>query len=575
MPKRSSNDLSTPSAKDRICSQTFLCSSSGSVVMVFFRGDRYCFYGTARIQCLAGDFFVDGYKVPPIGNMESDSMRHVSAPYRFSRPAVFRSLNKDEVPAKYKLSRLRYRLKEITPHYEQIMGLIGEKYPGIVVIDRKPTATIQVLDQVLQDFFVPSWLRSTCQFDRTLFFNGEFQPYMDESQTKLLHAMDEINKKRAEGARCVIVPIGSQGAGKSTLVRHLVNTNLSEGHPIYLLDTDVGQSEFTPPGCLSLWKMSDPILDVPCTHQAQIYPCCYFYGNITPADDVVRYKEIFDRLLNEFQTRSEPGSLLIVNTLGWIDGLGSQILSHIFDVSRPTLALSLSQDRGSFTIPDWVPIVVHITNKYSIHYNHLTTPGNTIKPARLMSYQLRDLAIVSYFSSVLPRPVLSAICDATPYCVKFERITVCIPEDYSYVDDRYFLATLNVQIVALCSSLEDQPLNTRRVLGIDALPLISVICKGSPLLKCHGYGIIRAIDLDKKLFYIITPIPPSELSKINILARGTDIMVPQMLLESQPAGNVLYLSRPALASKSGIIPDLYNGLKNIKTMRREFFPASS
>uniref|UniRef100_W6NE91 Uncharacterized protein n=1 Tax=Haemonchus contortus TaxID=6289 RepID=W6NE91_HAECO len=112
MPKRSSNDLSTPSAKDRICSQTFLCSSSGSVVMVFFRGDRYCFYGTARIQCLAGDFFVDGYKVPPIGNMESDSMRHVSAPYRFSRPAVFRSLNKDEVPAKYKLSRLRYRLKE-------------------------------------------------------------------------------------------------------------------------------------------------------------------------------------------------------------------------------------------------------------------------------------------------------------------------------------------------------------------------------------------------------------------------------------------------------------------------------
>ncbi|VDO25422.1 unnamed protein product [Haemonchus placei] len=200
------------------------------------------------------------------------------------------------------------------------MGLIAEKYPGIVVIDRKPTATIQVLDQVLQDFFVPSWLRSTCQFDRTLFFNGEFQPYTEESQTKLLLAMDDINKKRAEGARCVIVPIGSQGAGKSTLVRHLVNTNLSEGHPIYLLDTDVGQSEFTPPGCLSLWKMSDPILDVPCTHQAQIYPCCYFYGNITPADDVVRYKEIFDRLLNEFQTRSEPGSLLIVNTLGWIDG---------------------------------------------------------------------------------------------------------------------------------------------------------------------------------------------------------------------------------------------------------------
>ncbi|PIO66952.1 hypothetical protein TELCIR_11318 [Teladorsagia circumcincta] len=88
-------------------------------------------------------------------------------------------------------------------------------------------------------------------------------------------------------------------------------------------------------------------------------------------------------------------------------------------------------------------------------------------------------------------------------------------------------------------------------------------------------SIIRAIDLEKKLFYLITPTPSTELSKVTIFARGTDIMVPQMLLESQPAGNVPYLSRPALATKSGIISDLYNGLKNIKTGRREYFPATS
>ncbi|KAK6044616.1 hypothetical protein COOONC_17878 [Cooperia oncophora] len=93
--------------------------------------------------------------------------------------------------------------------------------------------------------------------------------------------------------RCVIVPVGGAGSGKSTLVRHIINTNLQrEGPPIYLLDTDVGQSEFTPAGCLSLWKISDAILDVPCTHQARIYPCCYFFGNITPADDDERYKVV-------------------------------------------------------------------------------------------------------------------------------------------------------------------------------------------------------------------------------------------------------------------------------------------
>ncbi|KAK6046442.1 hypothetical protein COOONC_16053 [Cooperia oncophora] len=134
---------------------------------------------------------------------------------------------------------------------------------------------------------------------------------------------------------------------------------------------------------------------------------------------------------------------------------------------------------------------------------------------------------------------------------------------------------MNVQIVALCSHSGDQPLNSRRLLGIGSLPLISTVCQGSPLLKCHGYGIIRAIDLEKKLFYLITPIPSSELSKVTIFARGTDIMVPRMLLESQPAGNVPYLSRPALASKSGIISDLYDGLKNITTGKRAYFPTTS
>ncbi|KAK5970789.1 hypothetical protein GCK32_021885, partial [Trichostrongylus colubriformis] len=85
---------------------------------------------------------------------------------------------------------------QITPHYEQVMVKIGERYPGVVIVDRKPPTTIRVLDQVLQDFFVPSWLWSSCQFDRTLFFNGEFEPYHEKGQAQLSQAMGEINKRR-------------------------------------------------------------------------------------------------------------------------------------------------------------------------------------------------------------------------------------------------------------------------------------------------------------------------------------------------------------------------------------------
>ncbi|KAK6022984.1 hypothetical protein OSTOST_11299 [Ostertagia ostertagi] len=37
----------------------------------------------------AGDFFVDEYKMPPNGSVDFESMRHVSAPYRLSRPVLF------------------------------------------------------------------------------------------------------------------------------------------------------------------------------------------------------------------------------------------------------------------------------------------------------------------------------------------------------------------------------------------------------------------------------------------------------------------------------------------------------
>lgn len=31
---------------------------------------------------------------------------------------------------------------------------------------------------------------------------------------------------------------------------------------LYLMDTDIGQTEFTPPGCVSLFKVDSPILSI-------------------------------------------------------------------------------------------------------------------------------------------------------------------------------------------------------------------------------------------------------------------------------------------------------------------------
>lgn len=52
-------------------------------------------------------------------------------------------------------------------------------------------------------------------------------------------------------------------------------------------------------------------------------------------------------------------------------------------------------------------------------------------------------------------------------------------------------------------------------------------------LRVVGYGFIRAIDLEQRIFFISTPLEPSDLQKVNVLARGLNIDLPQYFLVSQ------------------------------------------
>uniref|UniRef100_A0A1I7XF87 Protein kinase domain-containing protein n=1 Tax=Heterorhabditis bacteriophora TaxID=37862 RepID=A0A1I7XF87_HETBA len=284
---------------------------------------------TPRCEHIAGELFVDGFAVPT-GGVDLDKMHLMCAPYRFGRPAVLCASRSDILSVNYKLNRLKYRLKE----------------PKIITIYRK-------------EMFVPLSMRSMCHFDRSAFFTSAFQPYTNECQKEMDLLFNRINSKRNEGMKCVIIPTGGKGAGKSTLVRYLINRLIHHDRPpVYLLDVDVGQTEFTPAGCMSLWKLTMPILDLPFTHQQLFYSSSYFYGNISPADDTAKYKDIFDRLLNEFNSHSDPGSLVVINTMGWLEvclwlllsGLGKDLLDYIFEMSRPFLAIVLPHDRGAYQV---------------------------------------------------------------------------------------------------------------------------------------------------------------------------------------------------------------------------------
>ena len=130
----------------------------------------------------------------------------------------------------------------------------------------------------------------------------------------------------------VVFVCGAKDSGKSTYLRYLINKCLSQATlrpKITFLDCDIGQSEFTPSGSISLINdLTEPLLGPAASHLKKPLKSFYF-GNIKVENDkIVNYlnyvKSSFDYHRNEQQ------DLLVVNTMGWGSGRHlTSIINHL------------------------------------------------------------------------------------------------------------------------------------------------------------------------------------------------------------------------------------------------------
>ncbi|KAK2494071.1 hypothetical protein MC885_016366, partial [Smutsia gigantea] len=77
-----------------------------------------------------------------------------------------------------------------------------------------------------------------------------------------LSAMEElvsVSCEEVDGCPIILV-CGHQDVGKSTFNRYLMNRLLNSIPCVDYLECDLGQTEFTPPGCISLLNITEPIL---------------------------------------------------------------------------------------------------------------------------------------------------------------------------------------------------------------------------------------------------------------------------------------------------------------------------
>ncbi|XP_037354972.1 polynucleotide 5'-hydroxyl-kinase NOL9 [Talpa occidentalis] len=388
---------------------------------------------------------------------------------------------------------------------------------------------------------------------------------LTESALSALEELVSVACEEVDGCP-VILACGPQDIGKSTFNRYLINQLLNSLPCVDYLECDLGQTEFTPPGCISLVSVTEPVLGPPFTHQRTPQKMVY-YGKPSCKNNCESYIEIVKYVFSAYK-RESP---LIVNTMGWVSDDGLLLLIDLIRLLSPSHVVQFSSSRSPYMprlTPDYVDDMDGLYTKSKIKVRnrgfHLAEFAETLDFAddekespvvftghKLMSVQsefafrktsrnrewhnriFRDLAVLGYLGQLQP-PVPKPLCPLQglkPYQVPFNAVALRIV--HSDVAPAHILYAVNASWVGLCKIMDD-------VRGYTHGP---ILLAQTPICDCLGFGICRGIDMEKRLYHILTPVPPEQLRHVNCLLVGA-VSIPQCVLKCQrgPEGTIPYIT---------------------------------
>ncbi|XP_070615141.1 polynucleotide 5'-hydroxyl-kinase NOL9 [Erythrolamprus reginae] len=373
-----------------------------------------------------------------------------------------------------------------------------------------------------------------------------------------------IHACQVEDEGCpVILVCGPKSIGKSTFNRYLMNLLLNRLPCLEYLECDLGQPEFTPPGCISLVNVQEPLLGPPFSHQRPPRKTAY-YGDSSCEHDTERYLDTLKYVFGGYE-RDVP---LLVNTMGWVKGAGLLLLIDVIRSLSPTHVVQLGAEDLT-ELPqlsaDYIRSAagLHTRGRPSLKRKHpdgsqqhcrdhngtrAPQPGHQLLcvqaefpgagipgVGRTHSSTLRNVTIVGYLGQLQPPNVESAVPlpSLVPYQVPFSAAALKVI--YVDVAPTHILCSLNASWVGLCHLPDWVP---RKAEG----PVVMSQSQ-APLCDCLGFGIVRGVDMAQKLYYILTPVAPEDLCHVNCLLIG-NIAIPNCIFLNQATtdGEIPYVT---------------------------------
>ncbi|KAI5055660.1 hypothetical protein GOP47_0029181 [Adiantum capillus-veneris] len=335
----------------------------------------------------------------------------------------------------------------------------------------------------------------------------------------------------AETSATISFVCGGKNTGKSTFARYLINSLLKRYGRVGFLDTDVGQPEFTPSGCLSLHVLDKPIIGLPALEMKDPERC-YFFGDISPKSNPEDYLDSIYSLYNHFNNKytvtrigSKVGEFpLVINTHGWIQGVGLDVLINLIRYMLPTHLVQTVSKMSTRNLPPnrfWESSTTVCSNAQLLYINNALGDTTYLAEIKYDSRELRDLRLLSYFQrsiidKFMPTSRLSSLFEKAaselacckPFQVPIAAINVV--QQHFQVPAGEIIYSLNATLIGLGVSKENEQ---------DAKPW------------CVGLGIVRAVDVSRGLFYVLTPLKLDVLQRVNTFIQGR-IEIPAAFLKA-------------------------------------------
>ncbi|OQR67655.1 polynucleotide 5'-hydroxyl-kinase NOL9-like [Tropilaelaps mercedesae] len=339
-----------------------------------------------------------------------------------------------------------------------------------------------------------------------------------------------------------IAIIGSRGSGKSTTLRILCNrliaTELAtDGDrrthgengvhtpvPIFVLDVDPGQTEFTPAACVSLVEVNHLLMGPPGAHQTKPRKS-FLLGDSTAGARPEAYVAAVNSLMAYVHKELTFNHILVVNTMGWLNGIGDLLLGTVLDLVKPCKVLATSDD------------VVFPTMAWPAKEVHIDAPMVRLKPLEgvftkdlytkpVKAAEHRRATIVNYFGGlgILNSKTVSLLWNSVAL---HEVSGLCPPQE--------LLRLINANVVALCRAPEDVIWKSK---SDPTLPMLlkELIGVGYESLECFGFAFVRAVDMLRKTIHLVTPETEETVRSANALVHCTGLNLTDYLVLNQNRG---------------------------------------